>query len=138
MKKYYKKNELVAICIIILSFFNCIEKGTKSRKVSVEITDSISFILNEELLRENYADFEGYYPPEGYVGTPELAAQLADAILSSIYGKEKIANQMPFLINLDNGIWVIEGCLDEGLRGGSAYIEIDMKTGAILKLLHTK
>lgn len=124
--------------IVILSLFNCSSKEKNIVENVEKAMDSIPYILDETLLRETYKTFEGYCPSEGYVDTPKLAVQLADIILCSIYGKEEIAEQYPFQVHLDNGVWVIEGYIEEGLMGGSAYIEIDKKTGAVLKLLHTK
>lgn len=125
----------VALALCSCSY-NYKEKGEKERVRKV--TDSITYIVDEGLLRTNYTRFTTYCPSEGYVGTPEIAVRLADVILSSIYGEEKIAEQQPFSVNLDNGVWAIEGYLEEGFCGGSAYIEIDQKTGAVLKLFHSK
>jgi hypothetical protein len=49
---------------------------------------------------------------KGEVSTAKIAFQIAYPMLSEIYGKDEIASQKPFSINLvNNNIWIIEGNL---------------------------
>lgn len=72
-----------------------------------------------------------------YVPNEETAKKIAEAIWLPIYG-ENIYQQKPFIATLDNGIWVVEGSLPEGMKGGVAYIEIQKKDCKILKVTHGK
>jgi hypothetical protein len=72
-----------------------------------------------------------------YVPNEETAVKIAEAILYSIYG-ENIYQQRPFIVTLDNEVWIVEGSLPEGMKGGVAYIEIRKKDCKILKTTHSK
>jgi hypothetical protein len=98
----------------------------------------VDYIFNIHLTSESYSDVKGYFPQEGFVPTAEIAFQIAEPVLVNIYGKETIEEEKPFFINLENDIWVIEGYLAPGFKGGVAYMEIRKSTGEILKVIHTK
>jgi len=96
-----------------------------------------NYIMNENLSTSCYSDFKGYFPKEGFVPTAEIAFQIAEPVLNHIYGKEIIESEKPFSINLENGVWVIEGTL-YSRKGGVAYMEIRKEDGKIQKVLHGK
>ena len=96
------------------------------------------YVIDEKMSSDNYSDIKGYLPKEGLVPTEEVAVQIAESVLSQIYGKEKIEGEKPFSIKLENDVWIIEGHLDDKLLGGVAYMEIRKYNGEILKVIHTK
>jgi hypothetical protein len=70
-----------------------------------------------------------------------VVAQVAQVILSGIYGKEVIEKEMPFSIILHDGIWVVNGVLDDSagdVVGGVVTMEISKNNGRILKIIHTR
>lgn len=96
------------------------------------------YVVDKNLTSDSYSEIKGYLPKEGLVPTEEVALQIAESVLTQIYGKEKIENEKPFSINLENDVWIIEGFLNKELLGGVAYIEIRKCNGEILKVIHTK
>ena len=98
----------------------------------------IDYIINKDLSSKGYSDVKGYFPNEGLVPTVEIAFQIAEPILVNLYGRETIEEEKPFSINLENDIWIIEGTLEKGFKGGVAYMEISKINGTILKVIHTK
>lgn len=140
----------ILICIVISVFIingcnNCNENNTRKMEElilyeSLEI-DSImdnKYVLNDSLSRVDYLYLSQYEPKEGFVPTAEIAYLIADAVLSTVYGRSNIEKQKPFSINLDGDIWIIDGYLKPGMKGGTAYMEISKKTGEILKVSHSK
>jgi len=107
-----------------------------SKKENIQQTSD--YIINEGLSLKSYSDISGYFPKEGLVPTAEIAFQIAEPVLSQIYGKEKIESEKPFSVNIENDIWIIEGHLDMGILGGVAYMEIRKSNGEILKVIHGK
>ena len=103
-----------------------------------QVSKTKMYVTNEGLLSKDFAYLSKYEPKDGFVPTAEIASMIADAVLSNIYGKTNIDEQKPFSINLDNGIWIIDGYIEPGIKGGSAYMEISQETGEILKVSHGK
>ena len=98
-----------------------------------------NYVINEKLSSNDYSEVKGYFPKDGLVPNEKIAFQIAEIILSQIYGKETIEEEKPFSINLENDVWIIEGSLPEEYeKGGVAYIEIKKSSGEILKVIHTK
>lgn len=115
MKKIIILSLITILLLTILSFVmmsSCHAKGNQEFKT--ENTEGIDYVPNEE-----------------------TAVKVAEAILYPIYG-ENIYQQRPFIATLENEIWVIEGSLPEGMKGGVAYIEIQKKDCKILKVTHSK
>ena len=82
---------------------------------------------------------DNYKPEAGYVPDEKTAIQIAVAIWVPIYGAEKIASEKPYHAKLNNGVWIVEGSLPEGmLLGGVAIAEISKKDGRILRVSHGK
>ncbi|WP_191014215.1 NTF2 fold immunity protein [Treponema zioleckii] len=67
----------------------------------------------------------------------ETAIQIAVAILSGVYGKDKIEKQKPFTAIEHEGFWYVNGSLP-GKKGGVAHIKIRKKDGAVMGYIHTK
>ena len=100
------------------------------------------YVIDDSLSANFYVDLKGYVPTEGFVPTADVAVKIAQCVLFEIYGKESIEKEMPFSVNLENGVWIIEGNLKTNdtivTFGGESYMEIKKSNGEILKLLHTK
>ncbi len=79
-----------------------------------------------------------YRPPHGMVPDRATAVRIAEAVLFPIYGEEKIKAEYPLTVNLDQGVWTVEGTIPEGMLGGVAVIEISKENGCILRVSHGK
>jgi len=88
----------------------------------------------------------------GKVPDKRAAKSIAESTWLSMYGK-LIYNEQPFIARVSNGKkWIVEGSLHTGQRyfkngiliktnvmlGGTAYIEIRISDGKILKVSHGK
>jgi hypothetical protein len=90
-----------------------------------------------------FAEDKGYVPPDGFVPTPQVAAQIAEAILVPIYGRDNITEEKPFKIHLEGDVWIVQGTLPQPTTGritmgGVFMIKISRQTGEILDLIHTR
>ena len=142
------KNNINTINFICLFLSFCFILGCSTDKKNKEMNTSkeeqvhkIEYNIDKSLNLQAYSSFKGYTPQEGFVPTAELAVSIAEQVLVQIYGKEQIEKQKPFSINIDNGIWVIEGFWDKSdyqVDGGNVYLEMDKLSGKILKVVHTK
>jgi len=102
-------------------------------------TQQMDYVINKKLSLNNYSDYKGFTSEDGFVPNEKIAFQIAEIVLSQIYGKATVESEKPFSINLENNVWIIEGSLPKEYdKGGSAYIEINKQTGQILKVIHTK
>ncbi|MDR3061871.1 MAG: YbbC/YhhH family protein [Dysgonamonadaceae bacterium] len=131
------------IALIMTLFMSCSKKvdmvnTNKSINDTINIVKTINYVINSDLSLINYSEYKGISPKDGFVPTADIAFKIAELILNRIYGEEKIELEKPFSINLENGIWVIEGHLDEKFLGGVAYIEIRKSNGEVLKVIHGK
>jgi len=126
--------------IVILTVTSLISCNSKTEIINKKsnIQSKPEYVMNNDLSLKDYSDINGYFPKEGLIPTAEIAFKVVEPILKQIYGSEKIDNEKPFSINLENDIWIIEGHLDVGLLGGVAYVEIRKNNGEILKVIHTK
>ena len=66
------------------------------------------------------------------------AINIAETILFSIYGKEKIESEKPYETYLINNYWVIAGTLPKDSLGGTFLIIIDARNSEVLKITHGK
>ena len=132
------KNEIVLTVFFMLLFIGCREKSEKSI-ISNGTMKQTDYVLNKKLSLNDYSNYKGFISKDGFVPNEKIAFQIAEIVLSQIYGKDIIEREKPFSINLDGNVWIIEGSLPKEYdRGGSAYIEINKQTGQILKVIHTK
>jgi hypothetical protein len=119
-------------------FDSCKGEMDRNNIINKDSVPQMDYIINTSLSLEDYSDVKGYFPKEGFVPTAEIAFQIAEPLLNQIYGKETIEEEKPFSINLENDIWIIVGHIEEGLKGGVAYMEIRKSNGEILKVIHTE
>lgn len=132
--RQYKTVVLFAMCL----FSGCNLESKKCEQIDSQENDKIEYILKDSLSSKDYASYDGYNPKDGFIATPEQVVKIAEVALSKIYGKENIEKQKPFSINLENGIWLIEGYSEDGYDGGVVYMEIKKNNGEILKVIHGK
>jgi hypothetical protein len=79
---------------------------------------------------------QSYVPANGFVPTAVVATRIAEAVLTAIYGEPQVQRQLPLTAMLQGDVWVVEGTLPRGSRGGVAHIEISKLDGKILFLSH--
>lgn len=85
------------------------------------------------------ADKESSYTPkDGFVPDERTAITIAEAVLTPIYGREKVESERPYHVKLDGGVWLVGGSLPQGRVGGVAIIKISKKDGRILFVSHGK
>lgn len=77
-----------------------------------------------------------YVPPNGFVPTAAVATRIAEAVLTGIYGEQQVLRQLPLQAELHGDVWIIQGTLPLGARGGVAEIEMSKADGTILRLSH--
>lgn len=132
------KSKYIVISFIIAHLFLACSSGNKEKEISTSMKHQVDYVLNDSLSSNDYIVYDGFVPKDGFVSTPEIAYNIAESILSKIYGKENIEKQKPFSINLENDIWIIEGNIEKDYLGGVAYMEIRKSNGEVLKVLHGK
>jgi hypothetical protein len=86
---------------------------------------------------DNRESEPGYIPKEGFVPNATTAIKIAEAVWVAIYGVD-VYKKKPYKVNFKKGIWIIEGSLPEGFKGGVPFILIQKKDGKILKVMHGK
>ncbi len=117
----------------------CVSCNSRTQTdVSQMESQQSGFVVNDHLSLRDYSNYQGYLPEHGFVSTAEIAFEIAESVLVSIYGKKKIDAEKPFSITLTDDIWIIEGNLNEDSDGGVAYMEICKLNGEIIKVVHTK
>lgn len=131
-----KRNYFISILAAIL-FLSCDIK-TNTSVIKETNPQVLNYVINNNLSLKKYSKVKGYFPQEGLIPTAEIAFQIIEPILNQLYGKELIQSEKPFSINLENDIWIIEGYLEKGMKGGVAYVEIRRSNGEILKVIHTE
>jgi hypothetical protein len=67
----------------------------------------------------------------------EMAIQIVEPILFSIYGKNNIVKQKPYKINLVDEYWVVSGTLHSE-HGGVFLIIIDARNSKVIRITHGK
>lgn len=77
-------------------------------------------------------------PEAGFVPDAATAIRIAEAVWLPIYG-ETVLTEKPFEARLiGKGVWVVQGSLPKGMKGGVPYIEISKRDGRILEVTHGK
>lgn len=75
---------------------------------------------------------------DGYVPDETTAKKVAEAIWLPIYG-ESVLDEKPYKARIvGDSVWIVEGVLEKGKSGGTAYIEIRLKDCTVLKVTHGK
>ena|SRR5690242_4180876 len=105
---------------------------------SLVIAQSVEDPAVEFALRNNIVGTESYVPTTGYIPDSRTAVAVAIAVLTPIYGKSDIDSERPWHTGLKDGIWTVVGTFNAkgATMGGSAIIQLDKKTGAVLFVTH--
>ena len=107
------------------------------------ICDSVNYIVDSTLQRHYIDDSVfNYTIVNNEIVNEEQLYSIVEPILNDTWGKEAMAIQKPFHINLIDNIWVIEGSLPrlkngDDVVGGVFYMEV-RKDGVLLKLIHSE
>jgi hypothetical protein len=80
------------------------------------------------------------FPAAGIIPDAETAKSIALAVAIPIWGKDKVASELPLRAGLKGNVWTVIGNphLHEGETGGELIIQLDKRTGAVLSFLHTQ
>jgi hypothetical protein len=85
------------------------------------------FCLSSNVMADNHS----YVPDAGFVPDERTATQIAEAVLTPIYGAEAVKQERPFTASLKDGVWTVVGSLPRGAVGGVSLVEIASKDGRI-------
>ena len=77
-------------------------------------------------------------PAGGFVNTKDVAVGIAQIILKSIFPASEIEQSAPYTATLKDGVWIVQGTLPKGYRGGVQEVWIDKKTGEIIRVIYGK
>jgi len=99
--------------------------------VAVVISAFSSHLQDEKL------SYQQNMPKEGAVPDAKTAIKVAEAIWLPVFG-DKIYKNKPFKANLKDSVWIVEGSLPVGYKGGTPYIEIQKSDCRVLKITHGK
>jgi hypothetical protein len=80
---------------------------------------------------------DGSAPAQGFVPNKQAAIQVAEAVLTPIYGLEVVKTQRPFRVELVKGVWEVKGKMPKS-SGGNAIVRISKKNGCILFVTFTE
>lgn len=152
MKKYFSYTLLFLLglgigCLINLSKNSYKKEVKKYVYVGEEKTSQKLYRegLNEDgLVYEKGVDPLGVYnKKDGIVCTPDIAYQIANSILTNIYGEQDINERKPFKIKLINDkYWAVEGEYQGKDRNimltGSVFICIKKDDAQVQMISHEK
>lgn len=86
------------IYFIMSASLLCMSCNTRTSTRTVhEKSESLDYIVNENLSLKDFSGIQGYIPSEGFVSTADLAFQIAEPVLINLYGKDIIEDEKPFL-----------------------------------------
>ena len=86
-------------------------------------------------------------PPQGVVPDEPTAVKIAEAVLTPVYGNDKVASEQPFKAELKDEIWTVSGTLHcpDGkggtttlCDGGVAVVEISKVDAHVISMVHYK
>ena len=81
---------------------------------------------------------QSFRPERGCIPDEKTAINVAESILSPIYGADTVASERPFSATLVKGVWIVKGYLAPGWAGGVAEIELSKESGKVLRICHGK
>jgi hypothetical protein len=86
-----------------------------------------------------------YVPAAGYVPDAKTAVNIAEAVLTPVYGKKQIESERPFTATLKDGVWTVVGTLrcPDGkggvttlCDGGVAVLRIAKQDARVVYMMH--
>src|SRR5262245_18274206 len=139
-KRFKLTGGAVCLVIILIALASCKDQniGSLPAQSLAQPSESPSASIATPTPQTAPYPADGYKPPKGYVPDATTAIRIAEAVWIPIYGKAKLSDEKPFNARLVNGVWVLEGTLPRGWKGGTAYAEISKETGCILNVTHGK
>jgi len=96
------------------------------------------------LLATWFAAGSTYPPKDGYVPNSATAVKVAEAVLTPVYGEQRVVSERPFNATLVNGVWKVTGTLHcpgtagSGCNGGVAEVDISKADARIMSMNHGK
>ena len=72
------------------------------------------------------------------IGTEYEAIEFAEPILFKIFGEDDIKDEKPYMIDLVDGFWIMDGSLPAETHGGTFHIIFSAKDGRVIQLYHEK
>ncbi|WPV02715.1 NTF2 fold immunity protein [Mucilaginibacter sp. cycad4] len=72
------------------------------------------------------------------IGTEYEAIEFAEPILFRIFGEDDIRDEKPYMIDLVDGFWIMEGSLPKETHGGTFHIIFSANNGRVIQLYHDK
>ena len=81
---------------------------------------------------------DSFHPKAGFVPDRDTAIAVAEAVLTPIYGRDKVQAERPYNAKLDGEVWTVTGSLPQGHVGGTAIVRISKTDAKILFLIHGK
>src|ERR1700722_7224693 len=115
-------------CLILLPLFSFGQRLTKGEIQAYR--DIIREALNNKAIKPVCVD--------KVIPDKETAVAVAEPILFRIYGKDQIIHEQPYVANLVDGYWILNGTLPEGWVGGTFLIVLSARDGKVVRLIHTK
>lgn len=97
------------------------------------------FLFSSSLL------FQGYKPKSGFVPDSATAVKIAEAVLTPVYGENKVKAERPYTATLKDEVWIVDGTLHcpgspegsaAGCEGGVATVHISKADGHIVFMWH--
>ena len=77
-----------------------------------------------------------FIPDSGFVRDANLAVQLAELYITSLYGSRHLHEQRPLTATLETGVWTVTGHLPPNFVGGVATVRIARSDGRIVQFYH--
>jgi hypothetical protein len=128
-----EKTKLIFIFILFFLSLNASSQFIKEKKefeenyIESELKIAKSNVSREYILTEK----------QNILKDKNLAIKVAEPILFSIYGEQKIKNERPYNIFLKENFWIITGTLHT-TKGGTFLIIIDARNSKVLRVIHGK
>ena len=123
-----RRNMFIACFIAAALLGSCVAQSVVTDREMIEY---------DRRLAENH---KTVFPAAGIVPNAETAKSIALAVAIPIWGKKKVASELPLRAGLKGNVWTVIGNphLHGGETGGELIIQLDKRTGAVLAFLHTQ
>jgi len=121
---------LILIIILILFSMTTFAQGNNERTILGE--EWAKKYIDERIKEKN----KYYLPKDGIIKNKEMAMQIAEIYLNSIYGADVIEDEKPFEVYNYNRYWLVAGTLPKGWIGGTAVIIMSQNSGQVLDVIH--
>ena len=72
------------------------------------------------------------------ISTEYDAIEFAEPVLFRIFGEDDIKDEKPYMIDLVDGFWIMDGSLPAETHGGVFHIIFSAKNGREIQLYHDK